>query len=145
MNARKWLVLAAMAACTVASAASPKPSYAEARKITNAVTSTLSVVMLWDKRGDAERMQAIKAAMAVSNDAERVFGADPFGPWRYCLQMANRHAGLVQALNENGRKASRGDEIDPRKFYEAVAVAYNLGELYRSCRDQVETLDPPQK
>lgn len=126
--------------------AQPKPTYAQARKITDAVQSSISATGVWHQKIDAFRAQAGRDAMALDTAARKLFGGDPFGPYGQCLNMTTMHIEYVQALTryvmvlEGRTKVSSEVEI-----LNPLRSAFSLGDSYRSCRDAIEKLDQAKK
>lgn len=127
-------------------AATTKPTYAQARKITDAVQSSIGATGVWHQKTNASRAQAGQDAMALDAAARKLFGDDPFGPYGQCLNMTTMHTEYVQALTryvmvlEGRTKVSSEVEI-----LNPLRSAFSLGDAYRSCRDAIEKLDQVNK
>lgn len=121
--------------------AQPKPTYEQARKITDGVMKTINVVMLWEKKTQAERMQAMRAARELVKQGEQVFGSEPFGPWSQCYLLVSQHLDFVQTLNAHARALETGDGPNAFALNASLRNAFELGDRYRVCRELSETLD----
>lgn len=120
----------------------PKPTYAQARKITDAVQTSVGATGVWHQKPDGFRAQAGREAIALDISARKLFGDDPFGPYGQCLNMTNMHVEYVQSMTRyvmvlQGRSklSSEVEILNP------LRSAFSLGEAYRICRDTVEKLD----
>lgn len=136
-------LVALFAAAAIAPAvAQGKPTYEQARRLTNAMRAVVAETGVWSKKPLPARIEAARAAKALVDETEKLLGSDPSGPFGQCRAAAIGMQTYVLNLNDlalllEGRRQLNAsvDLVMPQFF------AFQFGEAYSACRDQIEALD----
>lgn len=138
---RSLAALALVFACLSASAA---VTYEAARKLTDQMQSVVMSTQSWHSKPLADRIAAYRRADVLVADAERMFGTSPAGTFASCWRAAISMKFYVINLNDmallfEGRKQLTG----PADLFAPMYASFEYGDAYRTCKDQIETLDVP--
>lgn len=126
----------------LASSASAKPSYDDARQVTTAMHSFVSRTMIWNQQPLAQRLTELKRADKITADALAMF---PEGSnLQACRRAADSMKSYVSKLNEIALALDGRRQLAPMDQLEPMYLGFQFGDHYRSCRDQVEALDTTQ-
>lgn len=123
-------------------AGEPQVSYAMARAVTEQVMASINASGLWDKKDGLQRRAAAIEAADLKIKAQAVFGSDVLGPWRSCLAMVEQHQAFLQDLNQAASAEEQGQQAHVFPIAGSMRNGFQLGESYRTCRDQIERLRP---
>ena len=135
---------ALMAFAIDASAAATTPSYDDARKLADSLSSFVAQTGTWDKKPAAVRMSELRRADGLVKEAERLFGTSPLGSLGQCVAAAYSMRYYVGHLNDLARILEGARPVSSAAdLYAPMFTAFNFGDQYRACKGQIETLDAP--
>jgi len=117
------------------------PSYAESRKVIDAISRVIDRTNLWHQMSRVQRLQEAKDANTLRLNAERLFG-DVNGPFGRCTAAAAAAQDYVQELNRFSDVVEGLQSIkEPHQLFFPMSVAVRLGNENRLCRQSVESIN----
>lgn len=115
-------------------------NYSEARKLYNEFDKTLQAMALWEKKKPADRIAAMKAAVAHSDRITRLWG-----DFSACSSAAVSHVDLVTEMNRIVSVGEGAGGLNAFTLLGALSSAEQFGNHRAGCYDAVEALDTPAR
>lgn len=138
---RTLLVVIAAAALLPAAVAQRKPTYEEARQLSEAIREVVARTGRWHKMSMADRLQEIRNAEGLVDKAGRMFGTAPAGPFGDCWGAANFAKGYVINLNDLALLRDRPQrEISSADLFAPPFNAFGFGQLFNACENVIKEL-----
>lgn len=136
------LVLCGIGCCEAGNRPVYEPTYDQAHRLVREMEDVVGATGGWHKRPLAVRVEGLRNAERVVEQARKLFGEAPSGPFGPCWAAANGMRGYVSNLNDlallwESRKAAP----QPADYFASPFVAFRFGADHQACRALVEAIE----
>lgn len=134
-------IVAVLSGLLASGAYATQPTYEQAHRLLRDMEDVVGATGGWSKKPLPARIEALRRAERLVDQARSTFGTSPAGPFGACWAAANGMRSYVSNLNDlsliaEGKKTAPL----PADYFAPPFVAFGFGRDHQACRELVDAI-----